>query len=232
METQSTALSPAPGTVKAYYKTLEEKLKLAKIAIDNALLVSELSAPLAARGYSNLSLLEALALYQKAENSYQSQKAKYGDKLGATDYFDALSDELHETYSEHLALAKIILKNKRGDLEKLQANGKRKSTISGWIGQVKTFYTNALDSIDIRAALATKGISEAELRDTQDKVIALEKKEAAKYDKKGDAQLATSHRDDVIDELLEWHKDFVETAKITFRRTPQLLEKLGITVKR
>jgi hypothetical protein len=231
METP-TPTPPAGASQPNSYQTIDEKLKFAKIAIDNALNVPDLAAPLAARGYDTDALQSAATLYQKAESLHLSQKSKYGDKFEATDDFDELRAEVDDSYSDHLALARIVLKNNRGDLEKLQANGKRKASISGWIGQTKAFYANALDSASIKAALATKGVSEGELSDTQGKVVALEKKEAIKYDKRGDAQNATSDRDGVIDELLEWHRDFVDTARIALKKTPQLLEKLGITVKK
>ncbi len=64
----------------------------------------------------------------------------------------------------------------------------------------------------------------------QPKLADLENKET-KYQKRGQAQTATAERDNAIDDLLEWYREFIDTAKVTFRKTPQLIEKLGILEK-
>jgi hypothetical protein len=213
------------------YVSIDEQLKLARIAIDNAISQADLNVPLAKRGYDSTNLKAAKDLLQKAVELHVAKKDKYGDKYDAKDDFDQLKEEIEEEYDEHADLANIALKNSRGDLEKLQLNAKKKVAFSGWLGQVKAFYTNALASDTIKAALAKKGVTEADLQAVSDKLPLLEKKEANKIEKKGAAQTSTAERNDAIDELLEWYKEFIETAKVTFRKSPQLVEKLGIVVK-
>jgi hypothetical protein len=99
------------------------------------------------------------------------------------------------------------------------------------MAQAKAFYTNALASDEILAALAKKGITSADLQTAQAKLAELEMKEAAKFEKRGKAQNATAERDNAIDDLLERYREFIDTARVAFRKTPQLLEKLGITAK-
>lgn len=82
-------------------------------------------------GYNSTEMANAKVLFTQAETPYLSQKDKYGDKVGAKDDFDALREEIEEDYNDHIDLARIVLKNNRGDLEKLQLNGKRKQAISG-----------------------------------------------------------------------------------------------------
>ncbi len=213
------------------YKSIEEQLKLAKIAIENAISQSDLAGPLALKGYDAPEMAAAQTLYANAEALYLAQKDKYGSKVGAKDDFDALRAEIEDDYNDHVELARIALRHNRGDLEKLQMNGKRKQSISGWLAQAKAFYTNSLGSADIMAALAKKGVAQIDLEGTQAKIVELEKKEATKFQMRGQAQSATADRDNAIDELLTWHKDFIDTARVTFRKNPQLLEKLGIVVK-
>ncbi|MFN0047673.1 MAG: hypothetical protein ACKVOU_00970 [Cytophagales bacterium] len=213
------------------YKSIDQQLKMARIAIENAVSQADLSTELAKRGYDSLEMTQAKVLLQKAEELHLSKKDKYGDKYEAKDDFDTLKEAIADEYEDHSDLARIALKNDRGDLEKLQLNAKKKLSFSGWIGQVKAFYTNALASVDIKAALAKKGITEAELQAVAAQIVDLEKKEAIKFEKKGAAQNSTAERDDAIDELLEWYKEFIDTAKVTFKKSPQLLEKLGIVAR-
>ncbi len=232
MSTENTN-SPAPSTSGSsnQHISIEVQLKMIGVAIQNTVDNADIQTALAKRGFDAAAMSEAKLLLQSANEFYIGQKNKYGDKFGAKDDFDQLKEEIEDEYNDHVALARVALKNNRGDLEKLQLNSRRDRTISGWLSQAKTFYKNAIDSATIKAALLKKGITEVEMKAVLDKISTLEQKEANKYNTKGDAQNATADRNNAIEELTEWYRDFKETAKVALKKTPQLLEKLGIMIK-
>ncbi len=227
------ASSPAPENGGNSYVRLsiEEQLKMIGVAIQNTVDNVDIQAALAKRGYDSVAMGEAKLLLQGANKFYISQKDKYGNKYGAKDDFDQLKEEIEDEYTDHIALARVALKNNRGELEKLQLNSRREKSISGWLSQAKTFYKNAIDSATIKAALLKKGITEVEMKAVLDKIGSLEQKEANKFSTRGDAQNATADRNNAIDELTDWYRDFRDTAKVALKKTPQLLENLGIIAK-
>ncbi|MGL1889802.1 MAG: hypothetical protein OCD76_25030, partial [Reichenbachiella sp.] len=55
----------------------------------------------------------------------------------------------------------------------------------------------------------------------------------ARYQKEtGETQEATLVRDETVDALQEWYGDFRSVAKIALEEKPQMLEALGVVVKR
>jgi hypothetical protein len=90
------------------------------------------------------------------------------------------------------------------------------------------FYNNATATPSIATALATKGITAAELTASKAAFKNLETLAAAQQKETGEAQEATKRRDAAYDALEDWMSDFRETAKVALRRHPQLMEQLGI----
>ncbi len=121
-----------------------------------------------------------------------------------------------------------IKSKERGAFESLQLNGERKQSISGWIQQAKTFYTNALVSTSVKEALSKFTVSEEALNVGQAAILDVESKFNAQLKEKGEAQVATVSRDAAFDELQEWVAQYVAVARIALEDQPQLLEVLGI----
>jgi hypothetical protein len=89
------------------YKSIDELLKLAKIAIENGMSQPDLAEPLALKGYDSTEMTNGKNLYTRADALHTVQKGKYGDKVDAKDEFDSLRREIESDYGDHVDLARI-----------------------------------------------------------------------------------------------------------------------------
>ncbi len=209
-------------------QTIEAKLLFAQNAIQNAQNIEAVSSLLADYGYDQAALQAGMDLYTTADDLHQRQKQEYGEQFAATDALNLARVTANKAYIRHVKLARVALKGDRGAEESLQLSGNRKQSLSGWLQQAKTFYTNALGSAAIQAKLSTLTMTPEALTAAQALVLNVESKLSAQLKEKGEAQSATEARDKAFDELQYWMSSFVEVARIALEDEPQLLEVLGI----
>lgn len=208
--------------------TIDSKLLSAQVAIENSLTNSTIKESLAPFKYDEVRLQAGKALYDAARAAQDKQKKEYGEQFEATDELDAAMSAANMIYMTHVKIARVALKSQRGASEALQLSGRRKQTYSGWIKQTNVFYTNALDTDNIKSALDAFGITTKKLKEGQAAVKEVESKLTAQLKEKGEAQAATLARDEALDELQEWMSDFVTIARIALENEAQYLEILGI----
>jgi hypothetical protein len=214
-----------------YYKTIDEFLTEAQVAIANAQANAEIQEPLAAFGYTPEVIQQGAALYDRAQATVQQQKAEYGDQIGATAALAEAWKTTKATYIPHAQVARVALKNNPGAIAQLALNGRRKQSFSGWLEQANVFYDNALGNPDTIAALAKFGITTEKLQAGKAQVKELEALNAAQEKEKGEAQQATQTRDEALDALDDWLEDFLAIAEVALADKPQLLEALGVKVR-
>lgn len=212
-------------------QSIQDRLLAAQIAIENALNDEEIAPLLTAYGYDVTKLNVGNALRQAAMQEVQRQVEEYGDQFTATDIVNQAWQQANAEYMKHVKIARVAFKNERGAFQKLALDGQRKRTLSGWLGQARQFYSNALSDTHVQNVLLGFGIDVAALTAAQALVDAAEQASAAQESEKGDAQQATLERNKAMQALDAWMSDFIAIARIALAGKPQLLEKLGVQVK-
>jgi hypothetical protein len=222
--------APKPRTASKRLST-DQRLHDIGIALQNTTEDAVIKTELAEFGYTATKLAEGQALHAAAEALHRKQKEEYGEQLTATDALDTAREAANDLYLRHLKIARVAFKNDRGIQDKLDINGRRKETLSGWLGQAKQFYTTALNAPSIQASLATFGLTAAKLTAAQDLIQAVEEAAATQSREKGEAQEATRLRDLALEDLYEWISDFKTIARVALQDVPQQLEKLGVVMR-
>jgi hypothetical protein len=207
---------------------IEARLALAQIAIANAIADPDLSAALAAYGYTTERLKEGSKLRERAHTLHQRRIIEYGNLLAASDAHEQAQRQAQDSYMRQVKVARIALKNNRGALQKLSLVGVRKRAQFGWLAQAQQFYANALSEPEILARLNAFGISQAQLASSQSQLNLVAASHATRQQRKGAAQDATHQRDLAIAALHSWMGDFVKVARVALQDRPQLLEKIGV----
>ena len=211
--------------------TIDEILHRVKLAISNALSDAEILAALIIFGYDEVKLNQGLSICTEAESLVLMQTKEYGEQYQAQDDFRESRSLADRTYIKSLKIARIAFNDNTEALRSLNLPGSRKRTFSGWLTQAKTFYVNMLANDEYIASMQKFGYTAEKLQAEQALVMTAETNNFS-YDKeKGEAQQSTVNRDEKVDELIDWFRDFIEIARIALEENPQWLEKLGIVVK-
>jgi hypothetical protein len=210
-------------------QTIEQKLKSAAIAIENAQAEPSITQALAGFGYTAERLRQGAALHERALVLCQRYKGAYGDAQTANDAHAAALAAAQATYMRYVKLARIALEGERGMRQKLGLAGERKHTQAGQLAQAQQFYANALLDITILGKLAASGITKAMLVVGQQQLEAAAHSDAIRRQRQGAARDAMRARDEALLALGAWMRDFTQVARIALRDRPQLLQMLGIS---
>lgn len=210
------------------YPAIDEFLTAVQVAIANALANPDIQTSLSEFGYTSKRLTEGKALHEAALQAHLQQQAEYGDQADATAALNQARDTADKSYMRLVKIARIALKDNPGAIARLDLNGKRKRSLSGWLLQTQQFYGNLLNAPDLLEAMNQYGITKTKITTAQAEIAAVTTANLAQETEKGEAQNATKIRDAAIDRLSEWFSDFVAIARIALEDSPQRLESLGI----
>ncbi len=209
-------------------RPLEERLRAAQFAKDNAIQDNEVKTLLEDLGYDDTRLNVGKTLLDTANQLQQTQQKEYGDQFEATGALNDAWTKADKEYMRFVKVARIALKADYAFYQKLDLSGSRKNTLSGWLAQAKQFSLNALADTVVLEKMAAFGMSKEKIAAGKALLDTTETTNAAQEKEKGEAQQATQERDKAMEQLDEWLSDFIAIARIALEEKPQFLEKLGI----
>ena len=212
-------------------RSISDRLLEAQVAIDNSLNIPAILNAVSAFGYDLARLQAARALYDEVMALVAAQKREYGDQYEATAVLQTAWDSADAAYKRTLKVCRILFKGNAKAAGALNLSGSRKKSLSGWLEQAITFYTNLLNTPDFITALAEFGYDQAKLEAEAALVQAVENANAAQDKERGEAQESTLARDAKLDELDEWVARYKKVAQLALEESPQQLEQLGWVVK-
>jgi hypothetical protein len=169
----------------------------------------------------------ARGLYEQAEGQTAAQQAEYGDQYAATQAVEAAITAAYTAYMRSLQLARVAFKNNLKGQTALGLNGRRKESLSGWLGQAETLYQGLAADPSLLAEMAKFGYDLAKVQAEAGLVAAVRAANVGQEREKGEAQAATKARDALLAELDEWLADFKAVAQVALADSPQQLEMLG-----
>ncbi|NJL41652.1 MAG: hypothetical protein HC899_36935 [Leptolyngbyaceae cyanobacterium SM1_4_3] len=212
-------------------KTIDALLNSAHVAIANSLTNAQIQSYLSEFGYTPERIQQGKLLYEAALAAHQQQRAEYGDQRTATTTLKQAWDTAKKSYMRYVKIARIVFKDNAGVSTRLELEGDRKKTLSGWLAQANQFYTNLLNAPELLTQLREYGITADKLQAGQAEVQAVDAANLSQKTEKGDAQTATQTKEKAIAALQSWMSDFTGIARLALEGDRQLLEGLGIVVK-
>ncbi len=188
---------------------------------------AEVEPLLTAADYPPTIIAAKLAELEALKKLSDDQKKEYGEQYDATKNFNDLASSLHPIYLTHVNYGKLIFEDDKAALKVLGLDGRRKQAEMAYCNQALDFYTNGLSNATYKAAINKRGITDTELTAGKTGFTNLKAMIPVKTKETGEAQQATSKRDDAWDTFDEWFVKFKKYAVLALSGTPQLKEKLG-----
>ena len=216
---------------KSYYKTIDERLKDARLAIEGALGSPEILEALGEFGYDGATIETGKQLLESATDLVNQYKTKYGEKFEATAEIQDAVEVANKAYMKALTVARIAFKKEKKADNVLGLSGSREQSFSAWLPMVRGFYENLLGNSDWIKKMERFKFGKEKLEADFALVKSVMDLEVKQTQKKGEAQASTKERDAKLDELNEWMSDFKDIAFMALDEQPQLLEKLGYLVR-
>ena len=183
-------------------------------------------------GYSEERVREGLAMYNQTNEEFRNFQREYGEQYTAHGEMSELWGKNRETYMQILRLSRVGLKNKPGVLHSLRATGTRKRSITGFMDDAQMLYNNLMIQPEFMTIMSGFGITAEKLNDALAQLNILSEAHKKYFREKGEAQDQTVKRDLMYDRLYDWYSDFRAVLRIALTDSEQMLEKLGIVVKR
>ena len=208
-------------------RKIDDFLLVGRVALDNAQQSPEIAEAVARYGYDKARLAAGERLLAQAKQLLARQQSKYSDQYQATEALHQAFAAADKVYTAHRALARLAIKRMPQKDEALALNERKKTSLSGWLGQATVFYDNAPNDPELVAALARFNLTPEKLYEGQRLVQQVADLHSAQARGKYEAQQATADRNAVLDELDEWLAEFRTVAKLALADRPQQLEALG-----
>lgn len=218
--------------MKKSYLNNEQTIEQNNTALQNAKAQSIIAKEMASMGYTAEELDKGIKMNNSTLKALQ-QKDQESDeaKLAAKQYTD-IKKNLNDTYMEHRRKGKMIFRRDEEAQITLRLVGSVPDTHAKWVAAMQKFYTNALTNNKIKTRLAKFRVDAKELNHARAEIDNMEQARLNYLRELGESQEATRIKDEAMDDLSVWMEDFYIAAEIALENKPQLLESLGITVKR
>lgn len=207
---------------------LADLVSRARTAFTNAASDAEAGAALAPFGYTSARLGEMLDLVEDVEARMAGQSREYGEQYAATSAAEAARADLKALYSRHRQLARLAHARGSDGYRTLGLDGSLPARDEALLSQASTFYRHLQEAPDVAATLAPFTVDAAALAEGRAKVEAVQAANAAQARETGDAQRATTVRDERAGALRAAYSDFVAVAKLALASLPQVRERLGL----
>lgn len=215
-----------PTNVASTYEDFDTYYSNRNTALTNAS-DTQVATLLTAAGYPPAIIAAKLTELEALKKLNDDQKKEYGEQYEATKDFNNLAHSLDPLYLTHVKYGKLIFEDDKAALKVLGLDGRRKQAEMAYCNQALDFYTNGLSNAAYKAALNARGITDTQLTAGKTGYTNLKAMIPVKAKETGEAQQATSKRDDAWEKFDEWFVVFKKYATLALSTTPQLREKLG-----
>jgi hypothetical protein len=227
-------------------KALSKFLTKAETFITNGKNNPEIAAAMAKFGYTEEKWNEGQALFSTAQEKITANGRAYANQLALTDQFNEEFDEAWDLAQTLANVCAVVFEDDTGKLKLLGLHKKRDETDEeselAWPNRTRAFttflpwarnlYSVCQTDADVADIIADFDYPLEKLQQEAVEVEEAATKNSEQENAKATAQQSTVERDDAVNDLKAWVSKARKFAKIALKGKKQLLEALGMTVRR
>ena len=183
-------------------------------------------------GYTTEKLQQGLDMYNEVDGLVTEQHEEYNEQYEASNIFYSEWELAKKFSMRTLKFARIAFEGNTKILNDMRANKSRSKRYDVWRVDARAMYDTLLGDDSLINVMLEFGYSIEKLTAEYEDVKKLDTYYNNFMTEKGEAQNSTLIRDEKLQELLVWRGRLVKVARLALEDQPQLLEILGIVVKR
>ena len=226
-------------------KKLSQLLYDTQLMINNGQSHPDAAAAMAVYGYDTVRWGEGQALVDAAKAAAEANANAHAAQLGATDGINTIFDTVWAASQALASLCASLFEGQTENLTVLGLHQRRNKTTSAselawpksrnlitFLPWANNLYKKAATNSEISAVLATFGYPAARLTEETATLASLTQADNMQEIRKAESQHSIIARDEAIDALQRWNGQTRKVAKIALRDNRQLLELMGLRVRR
>jgi len=183
-------------------------------------------------GYTEVKLQQGLDMYNEVDGLVTEQREEYNEQYEASNIFYSAWELAKKFSMRTLKFARIAFEDNTKILNDMHANKSRSDRYDVWRVDARAMYDTMLGDESLINVMLEFGYSIEKLTTEYEDIKKLDTLYNNFMTEKGEAQQSTLVRDQKLQELRVWMGRLKKVARLALADQPQLLEILGLIVKR
>lgn len=188
----------------------------------------ELAALLATFNYDAAAIEHGRTLHEQVRSLQHARLRQHGEGSDAAVVVEEARRRAEDSYRMCVRVAKVALRHDRATLDGMGIKQFTKVGVATWIYDARRFYANVLSNPAVLQKLARFNISRERLEAARREVDDLEQAQHDREREQRHAQAATAARNEALEDLDRWMRDFVDIARMATAGRPELHAKLKV----
>ena len=190
-----------------------------------------LSTAMAENGYPAEQLAIGETFQQAARATWVIQETEFVGRLEASESVQELEKTLRAFVVADRKIVQVALRAFPKRYAQLRMARRLQRNRANLLQQINNIYEEVLAHADILAGLESFGLTAAVINDRLQLVDDFAEAMQVQQRQTAEAEIATRRRQEAMQALDDWMRDFLDTARFVFRNDPRQLKKIGIPVR-
>lgn len=212
-------------------QTVSDQLRNCGTVVFNANRVAEIRALLLPKGYSEAELNAGALLHAAAVQAVTDQSEFDGNLLAASEAMKEAELVVREGYQDCAKVARKLFRRDAASRELLGLAAPMPRRQAAFEVAARKLFNSAGYSAVVRTKLLKKGYDEGRVSQERGKISAWVAARQVFTEMEGASEGATSEAANALVALVDWTVEYITTARVTLKKRPDLLQKLGLLVR-
>ena len=212
--------------------SIGNQLKRSKLAIQNTIKSPAILALVAPKGYTLGVMNQGLVVYQDAETAVGLASGTAGDQGLASEDADSAWKAVRGAYQDLAKIARAMFLRRTEVLSLLGLNKPMPRAAGDFALAFNKLFNTGAYTPEITAKFLAKGYDSSKYSECRGLFGEWENAAGLHKAAVGDAEVAAEEQEKKLKLMVDWVAEYFKIARVALKERPQLLEKIGVLVRR